>query len=98
MLFHLKGLKEGFSAVISPMLFFSNDLSDRIFSMQRFYKENEASLTPSSVAFAQVVWDISVNKALHALGSNFISAIFLNIRFRGYSKFTYAFSLYAHIK
>uniref|UniRef100_A0A915AEE4 39S ribosomal protein L38, mitochondrial n=1 Tax=Parascaris univalens TaxID=6257 RepID=A0A915AEE4_PARUN len=45
-----------------------NDLSDRIFSMQRFYKENEASLTPSSVAFAQVVWDVSVNKALHALG------------------------------
>uniref|UniRef100_A0A9J2PH76 Large ribosomal subunit protein mL38 n=1 Tax=Ascaris lumbricoides TaxID=6252 RepID=A0A9J2PH76_ASCLU len=45
-----------------------NHLSDRIFSMQRFYKENEASLTPSSVAFAQVVWDISVNKALHALG------------------------------
>uniref|UniRef100_A0A914RKE7 Uncharacterized protein n=1 Tax=Parascaris equorum TaxID=6256 RepID=A0A914RKE7_PAREQ len=39
---------EGFSAFISLMLFFSNDLSDRIFSMQRFYKENEASLTPSS--------------------------------------------------
>ncbi|VDM38006.1 unnamed protein product [Toxocara canis] len=46
----------------------SNDLSARIFSMRHFYKENESSLTPSSIAFSQVIWDMSVNKALHALG------------------------------
>ncbi|VDK46916.1 unnamed protein product [Anisakis simplex] len=47
----------------------SIDFGDyRLKSMQHFYKKNETSLTPSSIAFSQVLWDLSVNKLFHSLG------------------------------
>lgn len=36
--------------------------------MQKFYKLNEDEITPSSISFIQVIWDMSVNYALHTLG------------------------------
>uniref|UniRef100_A0AC34RA22 39S ribosomal protein L38, mitochondrial n=1 Tax=Panagrolaimus sp. JU765 TaxID=591449 RepID=A0AC34RA22_9BILA len=44
-------------------------LSNRIFSVNKFYKENEENLTPSALNFAQVKWDESVDETLHQIGS-----------------------------
>lgn len=75
----------------SPVLFSGNDLNDRIFNMQHPYKDNEASLTPSSVAFAQVIWDISVKEALHALGA---VSFLLCLQFAQCSSVTFAVYMY----
>ncbi|VDN08146.1 unnamed protein product [Thelazia callipaeda] len=46
----------------------SNALGDRIFNVGQLYKDFEQQWTPCAVSFAQVTWDLSVNKALHRIG------------------------------
>ncbi|VDL66110.1 unnamed protein product [Nippostrongylus brasiliensis] len=46
----------------------SASLSGRILLMPTFYKQNEEKITPSSIAFFQTSYDITVKDKLHAMG------------------------------
>lgn len=52
---------------------------DRIFSVGQLYKEFEKQWTPSALSFAQASWDVSVNEALHRIGSLNYEIFFWNI-------------------
>ncbi|GMT29799.1 hypothetical protein PFISCL1PPCAC_21096 [Pristionchus fissidentatus] len=41
-------------------------LAGRLFSTAQFYKQHEATLTPSALLFSNVAYDVSVKEALHA--------------------------------
>jgi large subunit ribosomal protein L38 len=45
-----------------------NHLSDRVFRLNRFYKQHENRITPSAINFAQINYDKSVDETLHQIG------------------------------
>ncbi|KAF7637421.1 hypothetical protein Mgra_00003165, partial [Meloidogyne graminicola] len=45
-----------------------SSLSSRVFNTNNFYKNFEDKMTPSSLRFCQIKWDLSCDKALHSLG------------------------------
>lgn len=51
---------------------FSEHLSERVFRMNRFYKQHEKDITPTAVKFCQMKWHESCGETLKRLGMSLL--------------------------